>query len=450
MHAPALPDTPENVKMTREMKEEDGKLFQNYMLKWVRQEIYPRTLNERIITKITFRKSNTIPYIPTGVKKHNPLDEVKENEYIPNQDEQSMEYSKGYQKYYMVNSIDKYQKMMATIETGSVVNDGKVNLGSDPIITDFPDIGHIYSCEVFSVEELYKNGDPSADYFANAYKNREGGLFKYIATTTNKHILNALKRCQIFDDIEKNAEHFNDCCMIYALRDAGIDNKILDNIISTRIIEDYLKATECKSLFEEFHLKGRIRDINKDKTVIIVNTGDEFTINMYKEHFFNEFDTGITATWLDAAINDPNIKIKPNYRLKGNRWTKDDNRTIPSSQLVKTLMDKGCFREMTFADAEHIPIKEKIPELKSLEYNEKYCVADVPKDKTRNVNVRNIFFADFETATNGDKHVPFMVVCQNYLDGLNKNVQVFTGEDCGLKLLNFLPEHAILYYHNLS
>ena len=120
-----------------------------------------------------------------------------------------------------------------------------------------------------------------------------------------------------------------------------------------RIINEFVAAFTVKSLLEENKLKGKIREITSERTRIIVDTGDAFIINLCKGHYFLEFDTKLTKSWVYEAIKNPDTKIKPYYRKVGNKWREAKDRTIMSSELITMLLDeKGFFKPMTWGDAE--------------------------------------------------------------------------------------------------
>ena len=59
------------------------------------------------------------------------------------------------------------------------------------------------------------------------------------------------------------------------------------------------------------------------------------------------------------------------------------------------------------------------------------------------------FYADFETCYNKDlnQEIEFMICCQD-INGIDK--QTFIGENCGQKLLEYLPDNSVVYFHNLG
>jgi hypothetical protein len=60
---------------------------------------------------------------------------------------------------------------------------------------------------------------------------------------------------------------------------------------------------------------------------------------------------------------------------------------------------------------------------------------------------KTIWFADFEADVNGPIHIPYMCCLQNE-DG---SIQLsFGGEECGKRMLEYLPDRSLVYFHNLA
>ena len=57
------------------------------------------------------------------------------------------------------------------------------------------------------------------------------------------------------------------------------------------------------------------------------------------------------------------------------------------------------------------------------------------------------WYADFEADVSGNIHKPFMCVLQSQNGKVNKE---FRGPDCNIELLDFLPNNAVIYFHNLA
>ena len=225
-------------------------------------------------------------------------------------------------KVFCVNSAKALNEVLASINRGIYIID-PVAHDSSYYITEFPQLGYIVAYGV----EVFDGGITKL-----SWNRRRGHFFKYLATVTNPIILEALRRCQIFD----KPDPINEPCLIYSLRQAGVQESVLTTILETRMLTDDYPITKCEKLFNEFNLAGKIACYRNDgNTRIVVNTGDDFKIYLYEGHFFLSFDTGMTSSWVKEAVKNPSTKIPPNRRWDGSKWKADSGkRTIKSEDLA--------------------------------------------------------------------------------------------------------------------
>ena len=360
----------------------------------------------------------------------------------------------------------KYETIIDELESKSYfqflnMKDFQQNaFGSDSVITAFP---LVLTIQAIRVKEAVGEN----------YRTREGNLFKYVATVQSEIILKELRRCQIYQDVESNINEFKESCFVYALRELGVDKKIISALRAARITDDYLMATKIEKLFDEFNISGIVFDMDDETRHhnTVINTGNDITINLYKKHYFAHFQTGITTSWLSAylhkngyhcigkcehldqkmldTVNEENY----NQRFRGGYWKKETNanRFLTSRVLVKTLMEHGAFRDMTISEFGSLPVlANKSHEILDISYNEKHCIRTIHqlqnKKKSKGVNPQLVFFADTE-ADVSEYHRVYQLVCQNFR---GDDIRVFNGEDCCEKFLDDLPDNALVYFHFAS
>ena len=84
----------------------------------------------------------------------------------------------------------------------------------------------------------------------------------------------------------------------------------------------------------------------------------------------------------------------------------------------------------------------------SLDY-ENTCVRKYEPSRERQTrsDPSLIYYGDFESDVTGDIHMPYLCIIQSY-DGDVE--QVFKGDHCAKNLLDYLPDKAIVYFHNLA
>ena len=85
----------------------------------------------------------------------------------------------------------------------------------------------------------------------------------------------------------------------------------------------------------------------------------------------------------------------------------------------------------------------------NLDYDPKYYTQLIapPKYNDSSKNDPTYWYADFEADVSGNIHKPFMCVLQSQNGKVNKE---FRGDKCNVQLLEFLPDNAVIYFHNLA
>ena len=304
-----------------------------------------------------------------------------------------------------------------------------------------------------------------------------GSFFQYL--TTDKvpvKIIDYLKRLQIFDslvnDQNKQREELNDCCFIYALKQTGSYTDDVLNKIRLRINNRYLSQSSINSLCEEFKIKIKLSYINESaickkqtvrsrenkssKSFMGYNDAEPqftHTFNIFENHYFIEEKTPFSNYY----IKNLNQNIEPDKFDKeyhSNHWI-NARYYISSSNLVRELFKQGYFKPITFGQYRILntvfynEIETDISNI-NLEYEPECCTKLIapPKIKTYSKQADPTYwYADFEADVSGDIHKPFMCVLQSQNGKINKE---FRGENCNIQLLEYLPDGAVIYFHNLA
>jgi len=308
------------------------------------------------------------------------------------------------------------------------------------------------------------------------YRGNSGHFFEYLADETlPKKLINYLERFQIFTslsiDNKTQRSELDDCCFIYALKQTGKFDEGQLNLMRMRIKSRYLSVKSINSICEEFKIKLILRRIDlEDKTEKIKAKGDKFigykeaseemtfNIDLFNDHWMiHEDKTPFSASYIkniNIAPEDAEVK---SYELKHGvyKWVNHNPiRYISSSKMILELMKQNKFIPINYATAAILKttlyesVKDKdFP----LEYDENACLRLIcpnkpTKKNKENENPKSYYYADFEADTSGDVHKPFLCVCQSEDGKINK---VFKGPNCAREFLNFLPDGAICYFHNL-
>ena len=309
---------------------------------------------------------------------------------------------------------------------------------------------------------------------AKAYKSREGAFFKYVCTLPID-----LKKFQIFNRIDREAVDIidSDNCVVWALKQAGIDEETVErvkSIIGTR----HFPQTKFQSIADDTGLAFTIKYYRptSDRTDVsrFVPKGQDVRATvqlvLFDDHYMLD-DTVNVSTYaiknLEAIQNHPKCSnwsweqiLTTNRFLNGKeRYEKKPGVQTPIMSLLKVLFDCGHMREIHFGDfAGHTKTlhKQKLAPIKDLRYNEKWCcrlkqpyVKTEEKENTKNkklFKLRKVVYADFECSTDGI-HKPYNICAMS-------DDKTFTawGDDCARTFLNWeeIVDGTQIYFHNLS
>ena len=275
------------------------------------------------------------------------------------------------------------------------------------------------------------------------------------------------------NDKIKQRKELNDCCFVYALKQTGLYDETTLNAIRLRIQHRFLSSSAINSLCEEFKIHIKVNCIdeeakgkNKRRPMIITVNGKQrdyvgikdaepnrtHTFNLYNKHYFLEETTPFSTYYINhlSTLTEADFD-KYDKEFQNNRW-KPARTFIKSSNLVKELMKQGYFEPITYGQfciLNTIYYKD-IDDVNiiNLEYNEDYCTQLIAPHKKNITKINHSYwYADFECDVSGDIHKPFMCVIHSQ-DGTIK--QEFRGENCNKQLLEFVPDGAIIYFHNLA
>ena len=297
---------------------------------------------------------------------------------------------------------------------------------------------------------------PFAD-FKKAKANKAGGLFRYL----NESDID-LTKYQIIrkdDDIEI----INENCLIYALKQSGLDISITNSVKTHFKKGNYVAKKDLfkissiinkgiKLYYFDKTDRRRIKNYNKDQFNEFVH------IAIYKDHYFILDKTNFTTY---ASKHYKEIKDIDNFESIDNKvkntFTRNTNVKCDSLTLIKNLFDQGLFKkdaiELTqdnnFANLNNVNINLDNIENEQRPYNFKH-----KKEASK-----AIFYADTETDTS-NQHTPILlgvIKDQNNMS-LNK-VKYYSYDDKGLFFKQFLSyivkeskgkDKIIVYFHNLK
>jgi hypothetical protein len=276
-------------------------------------------------------------------------------------------------------------------------------------------IQHIIDYRKFSIERVIKKE-----------KYKYGGFFKY------EHKLKGidLTDLQIYEDFKP--EYYKENCFIKSLMGQVSDEILTDCKFMIQGKNTTLR--HIKLIAEKHNLRINVKCKNKE--VKHYGNGDIIVnIALLDEHYFKLCKVPITSFAIKNYFNichiDEWYKIN---RFTNNKYLKSDNSFIDSYKLVKLLLENKdtLLKEIVKSDELYETCYfENIKSIGNLNFNENNIMLNEYKEKINN-DYTNVFF-DFETKTNGVKHIPYLCCIKS-----NKIKKTFYGEECGLYMLRYL------------
>ena len=305
------------------------------------------------------------------------------------------------------------------------------------------------------------------------YQSREGAFFKYLC----KLPIN-LEKFQIFNRIDRRICDIldEDNCVVWALKQAGIDTDTVERIkslIGTR----HFPQSKFQSIADDTGISFVVKYYRptSDRTDVkrfVPNEQDvQATVQLilFDDHYMLDDTVPVTPYAiknLEAIQSHPKcanwtwdqIMTTTRYIKGKDRYEKSPNVQTPIMQVIRTLFDCGHFREIHYGDFAQFATtlyKEKVAPLEKLEYNPKWCTRlKAPYEKksegesTKKLfKLQKVVYADFECSTDG-VHAPYNI-CAMTAEGATFSAW---GEDCALKFLAWdeIIDGTQIYFHNLS
>jgi len=262
------------------------------------------------------------------------------------------------------------------------------------------------------------------------YALNEGGFFKFTST-----IPIDLTDLQIMSEF--NCKLVEDNCFIYALKKSEIVPEKVPAICSMVIGRDIPQRMlkEIAEKFEIYITVDKPQDAEKTKTKSItygVKGNPHLQLGLIEEHYFLIKEMPFTSY---SIKNYETVKDKKNWNefIKSN--ARDKKRFINSFDLIILMRECGYFKplEMT-SELMKTVYNDKVKTITSIEeVNENNSKPNEYKEKDGKPFL-NVMF-DFETTTEGEKHIPYMVHIYN--ENLDKT---FYGEECGKQMFYYLSK----------
>ena len=218
-------------------------------------------------------------------------------------------------------------------------------------------------------------------------------------------------------------------------------------ITKSYVIHKYLYGEDIPSSYQsKTFVNGRgWRTDNRDKNFMM--SGDLVRLMLCIDAVFRQVKT-MTSYEFDACNDFERLNCwcinyeGKDYKLdEGCNYSPDAHCFTPMDWNTYGMMETRFHREL------------KDDELTDLNYSKEHCTRLMTyktpyEDKTLSKVETTYWYADFEADVTGEVHKPFMV-CVQPDSGVKSRTATFRGENCAQKLLDYLPNGAVVYFHNL-
>ncbi len=318
-----------------------------------------------------------------------------------------------------------------------------------------PDTHEIYTEDV-EVDENYR-GAP------------EGSFFPYVNLSPVD-----LSVFQIFHDVNPNNYHDN--CFVYACIQSGVFTEDEINHLRFFVQTKSIPNNKIIEVAKQFKCNFVVKRINEFKTsknhqVIHIDTrkkewAKDFkrTVEMflYKEHYMIYKKYPCTMFYLDhyQELDKEFARIPQERRQLITRLHKNGKTVKEYSKtglfpfiLLQKLFQLNLFREIQSCEMNILTTTEydNLNDYQILDYPVELCTKLITThdwDKKEKKWSR-IYYSDFETDPTVSPHEPYLN-CTVYREEANIHKVSFIGENSGEKLLNYLWNGSLTYFHNLK
>ena len=294
----------------------------------------------------------------------------------------------------------------------------------------------------------------------------EGSFFPYI----NKSKID-LTPFQIFSKVDK--KNYRDNCFVYACIQSGVFTE--DEITHLRFTVQTRTVPNNKILeiAKQFKCNFAVRRIEekygpKHEQQIKVDTrkqkwSKDFTrfvdLLLFKEHYMLYRKIPATTYYLEHAEElrkkFPSLPLNRLMLIKKitkNQPEYEEEGTSPM-RIFHKMFELNLFEEIKACEMNILNTTEydHLADYESLDYIQELCtdLIDSTEEKKKAKTWTRIYYSDFETDSTVSPHIPYLN-CTVYRDGQNIHKLSFTGDDIGKKLLDYLVNGSLTYFHNLK
>ena len=399
--------------------------------------------NENLITQIELENAITeesnYDFFEVNIKN---LKRIEFIELESNKDFEIAHSSKGFKLTKKNNEVKMDAKLEAKLKK-DIVYQALLNTGNTAAIEKY-------------VKDKYK---------VKQYKTRSGNFWKYTLP-----IALDLERYQIFQylDIRSVKLMTEDNCLIYACRQAGVDDDRIDKM--REIIKDRsFPQAKLKEIAEELNITFKVKIVylhkasTKDKYITYEPSTkasvQTIQLLLIDEHYCLNESVPVTRYFIQhyKEVMKMNEKTNMNseyiqklrYDRATQRYKYCSKASTPIDVVIKLCFECKLFKPITVGSVlsySSALYKEALPSFTNLQYNADLCtkLKQAPSD-SKEKNFKQVYYADFECSTD-NVHKAFNICYSSP----NHKIKSLWGDDCAKQFLEAIPDHSLIYFHNLS
>mgnify|MGYP003132802193 CR=1 FL=1 len=178
--------------------------------------------------------------------------------------------------------------------------------------------------------DFLKDGKPK--------ENPNGGFFKYLNKT---HF--DLSRYGIYKEV--NPKHYNDNCLVKALKFGGLDEDRL-NELKSFVVNRYIPMCKLKEVAESLDIMIKVQkdDSSKKKSVYGDNEDEVYELGLLDKHFFLNEKVNFTKysikNYTELSNEFPDNNFNTVFKKSGKYFKKSNDRFTDSFKAIKELLNQ--------------------------------------------------------------------------------------------------------------
>lgn len=286
------------------------------------------------------------------------------------------------------------------------------------------------------LQEIMTLNEITLSPFEKKKDTNQGGFFKYY----NKTAIDLID-FQIYNSEPKK---YDENCFVYALMQSEILTETEINSIKYMCTGIYVPCNKITEICEKFNLTIRVKINSENHIVKKFGKGQRIiNIGLIDKHYFAIKPIPYT---LYSIKNYEDLKEKENWNQFIKKDERNNTRYTDSFQAIKYMFENKdeYFTSMPYEDMLNTQYACELDEISELNYLDD----DVRPNKVYKKKINNsmityksygiektekfeLVFFDFETITEGEKHIPYLV-CNSYTN------ETYYGENCGKEMLHCL------------